>query len=444
MADDVVNPELDRFILETGESDKIDAKGPMTWDNGPESAGLAKDIAAFANSKDGGVIVIGKSEGGSGNFVLDGVSAEQAATFETTKVATWVNNRFSPPIGVVCHSHEYQGQKFVIIIINEFPDVPHLCVKSFQDPTNPRKHLLRERTIYVRTVNAESAPLGSVDELRALIGLATAKRGKELLTVFNSMLAGSPLLPSQSAEQRFEEELAIVEADLGESFSPSVKSGAWMLIIRPSEFNEKFFDNDDPPLEERIHRNQVRLRSEFPPTRTGTHLRDWGLCNDSYRDTWALTRSGQFVLIRPYYENEHEYECPWQDMSGGPSEPRLPPGQWLDIKPSLFTIAEFFAFGERFLGEYGVGAQVHFEVRATGISGRYLVTTDASINRDMTPPCRANRFVMTEKTTVEKFQATCEQLAAQAMKGFSDMFPETSASIETMQGWVQRFKHREF
>lgn len=32
--------------METGESDKIDAKGPLSWDNGPESARLSKDIAA--------------------------------------------------------------------------------------------------------------------------------------------------------------------------------------------------------------------------------------------------------------------------------------------------------------------------------------------------------------------------------------------------------------
>lgn len=139
----------------------------------------------FANSKDGGVIVIGKSEGDDGTFSLDGVSDQQSASFETTKVATWVNNRFSPPIGLVCHAHQFQQKKFVIITVDEFSDVPHLCTKNFQDPNYSKKHLLREKTIYVRTTNAESAPLGTIEELRSLIGLATAKRGHEMLIMFN-------------------------------------------------------------------------------------------------------------------------------------------------------------------------------------------------------------------------------------------------------------------
>jgi hypothetical protein len=444
MTNDAVNSEFDRYILETGESDKIDAKGPMNWDGGPESAGLAKDIAAFANSKDGGVIVIGKSEGDDGTFSLDGVSDQQSASFETTKVSTWVNNRFSPPIDLVCHTHKYQQKKFVIITVDEFSDVPHLCTKNLQDPNNSKKHLLREKTIYVRTANAESAPLGTIEELRSLIGLATAKRGQEMLTMFSSMLAGNPLVVSKSSEEQFEEELSVVAADLGEAYSKATTNGAWLLNIRPSNFNKQLFDDNAKSLEELIRKNQVRLRSDFPPIRTGTHMRDWGLCNDTYRETWGLTPSGQFILLRPYYENEREFECSWRDMRGHPTEPVLPPGRWLDVKPSLLTIAEFLAFAERFIGEYGVGERVSVQVSATAIKGRHLVTTDGNINRDMTPACRASQFTFTKHLSIEEFRATWEELAAQAMKRFSDIFPDAMTTLETMQGWVDRFKHRRY
>lgn len=56
----LIPTDIVRFIEATGESDNIDAKASMSWDNGPAAAGLAKDIAAFANSRDGGVIVLGK------------------------------------------------------------------------------------------------------------------------------------------------------------------------------------------------------------------------------------------------------------------------------------------------------------------------------------------------------------------------------------------------
>lgn len=54
--------------------------------------------------------------------------------------------------------------------------MPSLCVKSFQETGNPKNHLFREGTIYIRNQNAESKPIGTVDELRAVIGLATRKK----------------------------------------------------------------------------------------------------------------------------------------------------------------------------------------------------------------------------------------------------------------------------
>jgi hypothetical protein len=99
--------ELTRFIEAAGESAHIDAKGPMEWDGGEASATLTKDILALANSRDGGVIVIGKSEPEDGKFVLSGLTEPEASSFDTTKVATWVNNHCSPTVSLVCHRHEH-------------------------------------------------------------------------------------------------------------------------------------------------------------------------------------------------------------------------------------------------------------------------------------------------------------------------------------------------
>ena len=66
-----VPSEIIRYIEVSSESDNIDAKGPMSWDGDMASASLAKDLVSFANSRDGGVIVVGKAEvnpGVSGDF----------------------------------------------------------------------------------------------------------------------------------------------------------------------------------------------------------------------------------------------------------------------------------------------------------------------------------------------------------------------------------------
>ena len=183
--------ELARWVGTSGENDFVDAKGPMTWDGADASASLAKDIASFANSRDGGVIVVGKSEASDGSFSYDGLSPEQTASFDTTKVGQWVNSRFAPPIQLACYQAEVIDKKFIVIIVQEFDDVPSLCVKSFQETTNPKNHLLRDGTIYIRNQNAESKPIKTVDELRAVIGLATRKKGDELISHFNAMLKGA-------------------------------------------------------------------------------------------------------------------------------------------------------------------------------------------------------------------------------------------------------------
>ena len=111
------NEELARWVRTSSENDYVDAKGPMTWDGADASASLAKDIAAFANSRDGGVIVVGKSEADDGSFSYDGLSPEQAASFDTTKVGQWVNSRFAPPIRLACHQVEVSGGRFVVITV---------------------------------------------------------------------------------------------------------------------------------------------------------------------------------------------------------------------------------------------------------------------------------------------------------------------------------------
>src|SRR5438874_874897 len=116
--------ELVRFIEAAGENANIDAKGPMQWDGGAASAGLTKDIIALANSRDGGVLVIGKEELQPGKFVATGLSAAQVSSFDTTKVATWVNNHCSPFVKLVCYRQEHQSREFVVVTVSEFHDVP--------------------------------------------------------------------------------------------------------------------------------------------------------------------------------------------------------------------------------------------------------------------------------------------------------------------------------
>lgn len=80
------------------ESKEVEYKGPLAWDEDDKKGccELTKDVIAIANTG-GGWIVIGVRESPTG-FLPEGLSAEQAESFETTRVNRFINNYAEPPI----------------------------------------------------------------------------------------------------------------------------------------------------------------------------------------------------------------------------------------------------------------------------------------------------------------------------------------------------------
>ena len=431
---------LIRWIECSGESDNIDAKGPMTWDGGEQSASLAKDIVAFSNSTDGGVIVIGKKETSPGTFEFTGLTEDQASSFETTEVAKWVNNRFSPPIALACHRQEREGKVFIVITIQEFGDIPAFCVKSFQRSDNPKDHILREGTIYVRNQNAESKPVGTVDEWRALIGLATKKRGDEFLSMFNAMLKGKPLREQPSDEEQFEQELSRVWDDLGLNQPEKKAKGAFWMSFSPGTYNPKRWPELEL-LEELIRKHSIRVYHSFPANQSGNHAMGWGIANDHHRETWAIAYSGLFAFHREFYENDEVGKGPYV------GDEDTPAGQWIAYQWSMSALIEFFMFMARFADAYEPGESIRYELVVGSLQGRKLlsVSPQVRVSCGESQPCRVKEYRYSERIVVEELRASWEDHCAKAMKAFYQLFPsEQWISVKTLREWVERFKERRF
>jgi hypothetical protein len=434
--------ELIGFVTYSGESDNIDAKGPVAWDNGVDAASLAKDIAAFANSRDGGVLVIGKVETRPGEFDLKGLTVAQADSFDQTKVTTWVNNHFEPPIRFVCHRVKYDDKLFVVITVGEFEDIPHLCVKAFQDPAHPKKAIIQASTIYVRTANAESAPLRSVEELRTLIGIATKKRGDELVATFSAMLKGRPLIESPTDDEQFETQLQQVSAAIVPSSEED--TGCWELWFRPSSYiADRWPERSE--LESLVSTHSLHILDEYPPHQRGTHSREWGIANDFYGESWALTRTGLFVFRRPFLEDRTEFQSPWR-TNIGEHRPAIPAGQWVEYQSSMRIMIQFFWFMSRLVAAYEAGETVTYGLQAGPLEGRALVSRSLHIflrDRDH-QICRENTFQFSRSLPVEELRSGWENECAASMKEFFELFPGYGIPLEAMQNWVERFKNREF
>jgi hypothetical protein len=432
--------ELARWIQSSGESDFVDAKGPMTWDGADASASLAKDIASFANSRDGGVIVIGKSEANDGSFSYDGLAPEQAASFDTTKVGQWVNSRFAPPIRLTCHQSEVSGKRFIVIIVQEFDDVPSLCVKSFQETSNPKNHLLREGTIYVRNQNAESKPIKTVDELRAVIGLATRKKGDELIAHFHAMLKGRSLANLGPAPDPFEQEIQQVRSDL----KLNEEKGGWWMSFRPTQYDGSRWSTSEE-LERLIAKHSVRIYDEFPAHQRGTFSMGWGIANDLYGETWALTKSGMFCFSQEFRENQEKAERTGY-RGGQEAERPIPPGEWVEYTWAIRTVVEFFVFQARFVESFDPGQQIHINFKVGPLAGRKLVALswDITIGYGAPEPCRAPFFVFDKTIDAETLRTGWEQTCAEVLNQFVELFPNHRISQETLLKWVEKYKTRQF
>jgi hypothetical protein len=175
--------ELLQILLRGFESKDLDYKGPLEWNEDTKKAccELVKDILGMANTL-GGFIVIGVSEA-PGGFLWEGLTAEQAATFDTTRLNRFLQNYCDPPINALLRKVTHDGKAFVIIEVPRFPDTPHICQKEFPG-------VLTSPTLYVRTDNNETAPIRSSADFRGLLEQATRNRGDALLTAFRSILVG--------------------------------------------------------------------------------------------------------------------------------------------------------------------------------------------------------------------------------------------------------------
>lgn len=159
------------------ESRDFDYKGPCSWSESGKKAccELTKDILAMANTA-GGTIVIGVAEVNH-QYVFTGLQAEQANTWETTRLNNFVNSYADPPVNCTLRHVECDGRLFVAIQVPSFAFAPHITAKEFPGT-------LAKATLYIRTANNASAPISDPIDLNTVIERAIkVRRGEMINTV---------------------------------------------------------------------------------------------------------------------------------------------------------------------------------------------------------------------------------------------------------------------
>lgn len=193
--------ELIDLILAGRESRNLEYKQSIAWNNPKVKAKITKSILAMSNTRDGGAIVIGEEQQSDGTFKPIGMNQIHVDTFNYDDVASHVAEYADPYSNFSLTPVEYEGNKFVVIQVEEFEEIPVICRRSYGK-------ILHRGRIYVRTRRMpESANVSSQTEMREIIGLAIDKGIRRFYQRLSGLGLTATSLPISKDEELFEQEI---------------------------------------------------------------------------------------------------------------------------------------------------------------------------------------------------------------------------------------------
>ncbi len=110
---------------------------------------FVKTAMAMANLRDGGTIIVGVSQDMQRQFVADGITAANQATFVQETVYEFVNRYASPPVELRVLAISHNGKRFIVIDVQPFERIPVVCSRNSPNGTAPSDEL-REGDFFVR------------------------------------------------------------------------------------------------------------------------------------------------------------------------------------------------------------------------------------------------------------------------------------------------------
>lgn len=409
----------DLIAGQASEGGNLDFKSTMHF--GPtksEKAKILKSIMAFANTRDGGHILIGAREDG-GRFVLENINEDQANSFDPTEIGTFSKNYCSPLPSVSRTILEHDGKTLLMLKIAEFGTEPIVCLKSCHDSDN--KLIIRAGGIYVRTTDARSVEIESGEQMRSLLNLAVLKRGDQLLHQIGRLVGTPAPTTEKGLDAGYQEELQTAYSRFDEL---EVTTPWWAVEIFPIPHNVERFETTSN-LREIRQTATVNLRGwDFPHVDPQNDLPfDSGIESfthwEQFHEAHRFYKSGLFAFRRKFHEEADEY------YRGTVS-----------YVQAIFTLTEFFTFAKRYT-ESLPGEIPHLVVRitVTNLSDHPLRFDPGNFGH--TYRTAAKEFHNEYKLTTEELKSSHVELAAKSAKQLFDLYGR-DLSLDVIGEWQKQ------
>ena len=192
--------QLKKMIEQRCESRNLDYKERLNWDRATndEKCAVVKDILAFFNTQNGGVMIFGVQDK---SLELVGLTDNEFASFDTTKVNDFLQRYTDPSSACEVQKFKVGDQRVVVIGVAEFKDVPVVCKRDANSSRDPSKVILKAGGLYIRTDKATSVIVPSAEEMRDLVNRALLKRGDQLVNTIEALVQRSDAVYEENIEE---------------------------------------------------------------------------------------------------------------------------------------------------------------------------------------------------------------------------------------------------
>ncbi len=417
-------------IAAKSEDDTREYKAARAWEK-HDYFGLMVSMVAFANSSDGGDLLIGVHNWAD----VEGMTIEQVASFDKAKMSQLLESWCSYPPRFDVVPLTIDRQQIVMIRIRESEE-PILMAKELTKQLSQTNLSFRKSDIFIRTPGGESRRVRDHHEMQELLKRFAQPHSESPIDTSSSdsgstgHAGGQPQRTVEAA--RGDEELAtlwIAQQDIDTprwrvTAMPAV-SDARLISLRTEAFDyvkqsSVLLTGWDFP---HCDRSQVQT---FDSGSGGAQARQLPrqLGSSVYDEAWQMYRSGLFM-----WSSADQSTCGKARRNADLSDVRM-----------LHDIAEYWLFVERLFRTLLVDSddqRVTVKIELSGIRGRRLGSEYSPIAADN----RAQDDTWTYShpkgsVSVADLSANCARIAAATFADFADLFGR-SPPLEAIEQAVE-------
>lgn len=431
----LTNARLEELLSQKVETKNLDCKTSFSWSSADSDTKceLVKDILAFLNTQDGGVIVIGVRDD---TLEPVGMTDADFASFDTTKVNDFLHRYTDPQSSCEVQKLSSRGLNFVVINVLEFKDIPVICKKAANSSREPSKTILKLGGVYVRTEKATSVLVPTSEEMRDLVNRAVLKRSDQLLSTIRTLLKGNP--PSDELEikqydREIKEARKYFKDSLGKEFD---ELGHWEVISMPVTYSRERVPSITE-LYKSLIESEVDLRGwNFPhfDKETKTNFSNGRQSHTAFMhhvEAHRAYQSGLFVWRGLYWEHSPDFF--------------KQSGKALSFVNVIYTVTEFLLFFKRYYERISPDASIRFSIEMTDIKDRTLEATDWNSIPFMGRYAAGVPSLKIEKEcTVPDLRASAEEIAIGIVQRIFEIFNWNGSDPNMIRGWQQKLLSRTF